>query len=451
MKKIRFKKGVASFYIVAFAALLLVIVASSFALVVVSEIGRASNSDLSRSAYDSALAGVEDAKLAVLNYQACLEQGYTYTGSLSNEGSINCNDIIYYMKNPNCDMVANILGRQIDPETGEVQISESHGAANNMSQAYTCVMVATTLSDYRADLNSSNSSKIINVSLEDESLIGSVKYIKLSWHSTQDETGLDYANFIEESPGAWRTAFQPVDDELAVPPMLSLQLIQTANSFTLGEVNSKMSLGGSGKAETDRATVFLVPTNREDGASESGETYVGAYSNDGGNEITAEQMAATNNLEKNLPYVVYCPDDQDGEFLCSVKIELPDPIGFSNGGGRNPDTFMFVVSLPYGQPGTEFALELCTVEEACLTQGAEINNGSADGVVILKDMQVEIDSTGKANDLYRRVKVRTGEAESASAYLPYAIQAIDNGNGNEVKIEKLLEVKSEYSAAEYGN
>ena len=48
MKKSRFKKGVASFYIVAFAALILVIVASSFAMVVMSEVERTSGSDLSR-------------------------------------------------------------------------------------------------------------------------------------------------------------------------------------------------------------------------------------------------------------------------------------------------------------------------------------------------------------------------------------------------------------------
>ena len=77
MKKIvmRFREGAASFYVVAFATLVFVIIAVSFAAVVVAEMVRTSNADLSQSAYDSALAGIEDAKLAFYNYQMCKEQG----------------------------------------------------------------------------------------------------------------------------------------------------------------------------------------------------------------------------------------------------------------------------------------------------------------------------------------------------------------------------------------
>ena len=70
MIKIRkFKKGAASFYIVAISTLILVIIAASFAAVIISELTRTSNDDLAQSAYDAALAGVEDAKLAYYNYQ----------------------------------------------------------------------------------------------------------------------------------------------------------------------------------------------------------------------------------------------------------------------------------------------------------------------------------------------------------------------------------------------
>ena len=63
-KKIKNKKGAASFYIVAFSTLIMVIIAASFAAIIISEVTRTSNDDLAQSAYDSALAGVEDAKLA---------------------------------------------------------------------------------------------------------------------------------------------------------------------------------------------------------------------------------------------------------------------------------------------------------------------------------------------------------------------------------------------------
>ena len=71
----KFKSGAASFYIVAFSTLILVIIAASFASAIIAEITRSSNSDLAQSAYDAALAGVEDAKAAFINYQNCMMAG----------------------------------------------------------------------------------------------------------------------------------------------------------------------------------------------------------------------------------------------------------------------------------------------------------------------------------------------------------------------------------------
>ena len=73
--KMKSKKGAASFYIVAFSTLVLIIIATSFAAIIISEVTRTANDDLSQSAYDSAMAGVEDAKIAFYNYQNCKAQG----------------------------------------------------------------------------------------------------------------------------------------------------------------------------------------------------------------------------------------------------------------------------------------------------------------------------------------------------------------------------------------
>ena len=51
--KNKFKKGAASFYIVAFSTLILMILATSFAAVIISSLDRTANDDLSQSAYDS--------------------------------------------------------------------------------------------------------------------------------------------------------------------------------------------------------------------------------------------------------------------------------------------------------------------------------------------------------------------------------------------------------------
>ena len=76
----RFKQGAASFYMVAITTLVLVIIATSFAAVIIAEIARTSNDDLAQSAYDAAMAGVEDARLAYYNYSNCIEKGGSECG-----------------------------------------------------------------------------------------------------------------------------------------------------------------------------------------------------------------------------------------------------------------------------------------------------------------------------------------------------------------------------------
>jgi hypothetical protein len=428
----KFKNGVASFYIVAFASLILVIVASSFAMVVVSEVNRASDSDLSRSAYDSAMAGVEDAKLALLNYQACIAQGYTYTGHLSNSDTITCEDIIYYMNNPDCDMVAKILGRKI--EDNEVKISESAGSNNSMNQAYTCVMISASPSDYRADLDATNNYKVVKVALEDDEA-KNIKFVKLSWYHKEDGEQLNFNNF---SNGKVEFSSLSNENGEAVPPTLEFQLIQTASEFTLSDISAPARLVGD-ELRTDRATLYLVPT-KEGNLSTNNNSYISAWDDSKGiNSISARQFAETNNLEKNLPYVVYCNDQgEGGEYICSALIGLPKPI--SNDGSRNGDTFMFVVSIPYGQPTTDFALELCKNENECRNQTSDTAAVEDETNTVEWENVVVVDSTGRANDLYRRVEVRLEASDYRSAYLLYAIQATDNDSGGDVGVKKELTV-----------
>ena len=65
------KKGAASLYVVIFATILFGVITLSFIRIILSESNQSSNDDLSQSAYDSALAGVEDAKIAVNRYYQC--------------------------------------------------------------------------------------------------------------------------------------------------------------------------------------------------------------------------------------------------------------------------------------------------------------------------------------------------------------------------------------------
>ena len=162
----KFRKGAASFYIVAFSTLILMIVAASFAAVIISEVTRTSNDDLSQSAYDSALAGVEDAKLAYYSYENCRGENGAFPAAAepNDDEIITCAELVWYMENPDCNMVGNMLGRT----GGVVAVEEVNTGSNNMQQYYTCVEVRDSLKDYRGTLSASNMIKVMMAKFDDD-------------------------------------------------------------------------------------------------------------------------------------------------------------------------------------------------------------------------------------------------------------------------------------------
>lgn len=434
MKKRRFKTGAASFYIVTIATLLLTIISISFATVVISEVRRTANSDLSQSAYDSALAGIEDAKVAYLNYQSCLNQGYSAEkpANPDNPGNVTCGNIIWYMENPGCDMVAHMLGRTIftNPDNKDekwgVLIEESNKGNDKMQQYYTCTKINTKLNDYRGSINAANPSRVVQVGLEDG--VSNITSIRLSWYSDNDGTDYVYSNFKNG-----QVVFPSLkSSEAATPPTISIQLIQTAIGFTLDQLEM------SKNDETDRGTLFLVPTSAE--VTGGTDTYISAHHADGtGNHIDKSAFVKSNDKSsENLPYAVHCPINSGSEFACSTSIELPSPIG----GARSADTFMFVVSLPYGTPDTDFAIEFCNSVGICEEQSFDSGSGGTGNHVTLKGSQISIDSTGRANDSFRRVETRIDTTDTFYTYPAYAIQLTDDKNSSNI-------IKNIHTTCEY--
>ena len=430
--KPKFKKGAASFYIVAFSTLILLIVATSFAAVIISEITRTSNDDLSQSAYDSSMAGIEDAKLAFFNYQNCLNDG-------SGE---NCALLKEYMhstaEEQDCDMIARILGKIGEGEEGkEVIVEEANNASNNMQQAYTCVKMQTLLRDYRSTLSSTVQTKVVKAKFNEPVTAKDVNRVRISWYETA-VGNYRYSNIKNDG----KVVFPNVGSSgAAVPPTISLALVQTAETFNLSDFD--MTIGD----RTDRGMVYLVPTTDPELAKKTVENnHYGGW-NGSENRIVANAMLKSNDkTATNLPYTVYCDQDSTAEFVCSAVVELPEPVG----GARSDETFMIVMSLPYGKPSTDFALEfLCRDGVTC---GKEIVNEEGETTIIDQDqayldgVQVEVDSTGRANDLYRRLRVRL-ESEANSSFLsmmgPLELLG-DNSSGSEL-LRKTDVVTCEYN------
>lgn len=444
----KFKKGAASFYIIAFSTLILLIIATSFAAIIISEMTRTSNDDLAQSAYDSALAGVEDAKLAYYNYQNCLA-GEKVAGDAAGS-DLDCSTIMYYVEKPDaqdCDMVAHILGRRPLDESGEVIVSEmNNGIENNMHQAYTCVKIDTVLKSYEGTLSSSEQIKVIKVKFKkpsdnpDLNVADMISKVRLSWFSDENSTSdYRYTNFADG-----KVVYPQLgDSQASEPPTMSLAMVQTAKEFSLTDFD--VTRGET----TDRGMVYLTPMNNKEAAKASKDTYVGAW-NDTENHIG--KSAGTGFLKSNdkkltnLPYGVYCDPAKDGRnYACSVNVEIPRPVG----GERNEDTFLFVVALPYGRPDTDFALEFfCDEDKVCDydNKGPEDESSGDSSQASLDGVQVEVDSTGRANDLYRRLRVRF-DIETSGSYLSLMgpLELLGENKENEDLLNKEYTVKCEYN------
>ena len=414
----KFKKGAASFYVVAFSTLILMILATSFVAVIVSEMTRTSNDDLSQSAYDSAMAGVEDAKLAFYNYQNCKQK--------EEEGEMgeSCREIIEFMESDDCDMVQKILGRG---SGGGVVIEESSNVGNNMQQAYTCVTMRKSLGDYRATLSSANMIDVIKTKFDGISA-NDVRKVKISWYRNEEKT-LRYS-----SPGTNNVSFD-LARSAPTPPVMSLAMIQTAPEFDFADFD--VTRGD----KTDRGMVYLVPSDKKDIAKNTNDAYIGAYDDAKNKNIIRDDGFLRSNdktaASPNLPYLVYC--DDDGEFMCSATIDIPEPIG----GVRNDDTFVFVVGLPYGKPETDFSVEFyCADGASCVPDKYKDEAGSS-SQAYMDGVQIQIDSTGRANDLFRRLEVRLKDSSDSVLSIMGPLELLSSNTS--MALEKDFRVTKEWN------
>ena len=426
-KNQKFMKGAASFYIIAFSTLILLVVAMSFAAIILSEVERTSNDDLSQSAYDSAMAGIEDGKLAYQKYMQC-----------KNNGGERCSEIISLIENINtdkitiennevayCDTVAAVLGRSANAETG-TSVDEYQGSnvGNNMQQKYTCTNLRTRTNYYEGSISSSMPARVIKLKF-DNGVINNVDQVTFSWKTEDDDVLSSFSNYK-----SGKVIFPSLTglNAVASPATMSIGLVQTNGTFRMDDFER---INGN---NTNRGLLYLVPTPRNSG---------------GVNSIGQDAFAKSNNkTATHEPYKVNCDISSGNEYPCSVTIVIPKPV---NGGDRNPNTFMMVVSAPYGQPKTEFKMTYRCSGGDCRS---EVKEGSDSGVAQDKSLakldgvQIEIDSTGRANDLYRRIKARLESDTSASgAYLsilgPLELTGSNNGSSNSFNLKKTLTVTCE--------
>lgn len=347
--------GGVSIFIVIFTALLMTIVTTSFIQIMVRNQQQATNSDLSQSAYDAALAGVEDAKRLLLHLDACSRSGAS------------CNPNVAAIKtalsSDDCDTLEKGgLDVSFSTNNGEVPVG---GPDDN--QAYTCVTIKTNTPSVDDKLTPRDNSKTIP-------LRGVTPFdsIQLSWYTGKDvKDGNNSTDGTATDPTvSWPSlpadpAWESNDGKNNTPPIMRAQLIQ----YKKGE---NIDLGTfSSKGTTNARTAFLYPSFL---AGDS--TTVQPYFN--------QDSRLNVNGAGNVPRTAHCDNGMGDTYKCSVILALPDPVG----GDEDSRTAYLQLGALYLNIPTSFEVKLF--------------NGSTP--VDFDNVQPIVDSTGRASDLFRRVR-----------------------------------------------
>lgn len=334
------KKGAASIYVTIFVALILSVVTLSFARLAISELSKTGDDDLYASAYDSALAGIEDAKIAIDN---CLK----------NTDDINeCNVLLGAECNSFID--SGYITRTVTPSSKEVFIQEKNtNSDETITQAYTCVIMKNDLTDFRDTITKDSPVRVVPIP-------GDTTNITIAWDDKNSS-----ANSNCNSSNCY---FNKADNK-PTPEVISATLVDNNNS---------------------QKTAILYPKS-----TDATNTQSIAY--------TKFDSKKASDSDKNQPIQIDCA--KYDEFYCSIKIT-----GVSN-------IKYLVLSAPYDE-NIKFMVEA--------------TNSSNDKQKF--NTQVSVDSTGRANDIFRRVETRVNIG-GEYPYTPYGLD-LDSGNGGDDGIKK---------------
>ena len=443
-KEAKTKKGASAIYVVIFTATLLSVISLSFVRLMLSESARTTNYSLSQSAYNSALAGIEDAKIVLLRYQNCINGGATDI-ELADESTISCQDYINALNDKDsandCDLVNRLLYGESDRHETLIQTksgsTEVSGIAEAFDQAYTCVKVSRKNKNYLTTLTRNYPTKIIPIRTENGDETDSINRIVINWFSRKNlETvrgtsgSIDTTKYhlfsssprmegrITANNNFHNTTFEEdkykntFNEDTVVPSVVQATLIQTAEEFRLSQFYSTDSNG-----RTDRGTITLRSTT-ENMYSTSEENY--------SNHIDSSPFANSARKSQNTPLDVKCYLDNNIEtasgYACNTDIYVPRPVPTNGNGKRNYTTFFLVLSLPYGDPETEVSVEL----KSCENPNDQIyGSDSTCHSVDFANVQPMVDSTGRANDLFRRIEARIELIDTYFPIVNYALTVED--------------------------
>ncbi|TWP19043.1 hypothetical protein EUA63_03380 [TM7 phylum sp. oral taxon 348] len=400
------QKGAVSIFIVLFATMLFVAISIGFAIFMMRDQDRATDNDLSRSALDSAQAGVEDAKRVLAKYNDCTER---------NAGSPECVDLISTVRGGKCDTVAKILGG------GQVEGDKIIRQSNNdeqLQQAYSCVKITPDTEDVVKSIKDESDMKIIPLKG-----VSNYDVVEVTWSKKSE--GVSY-DFSQSSKNRRLNSLNVRNKSNQVTAQLptyehwdekwgAVMRVQ-AISYNAGDVNLR-DLDGNAR------TVFLYPDNRVSRGSSSKVIEMETYDLHTPHSFTDD--ASRLDVAANKPATSVNGSSCDnrvanGEYMCKALLKLPS----------GKDTSYLTLAGIYAR-GKSVDVRVRLLK----------NDGS---VVKFNNVQPKIDSTGRANNEFRRVEARVEATPSEDAVpVPRAAIASD---GDLCKNYMITDNASDFSA-----
>lgn len=391
----RNEKGVVSLFLVIFSALLITIITVAFIRIMVQEQQQATANDLSKSALESAQAGVEDAKRAIVTYRTQCKDSTT-------PECIQLRDALTNTSHP-CDTLEKSGLYGVDEENDEVLIKRpddgtlSDNSDRLLSQAYTCVKIYLDTLDYVGSI-SSNSSRLIPL-VSDEPF----DRITVYWYSQQD-----ILEVSDESGSVVTTVDLPSDTKLSRdwpenrPAIIRAQLLQFGDSFRLSDFDRF----------ENNSTLFLYPSSLGLNTMSFADDF-----------RRSPNSRALRDVHCDPNFSATSANNLFGQYACAATIELPNPINAADPSQRK--TAYLRLNQIY-KSNTHFKVVL--------------EYGSSREVREFKEVQPKVDSTGRANDLFRRVESRI---DLEGSTIPNIEAAVDI-TGNLCKAFIVTDKESEY-------
>lgn len=348
----RREQGATAIIVVVFSILLLVTISVGFMRLVVQDQTRATNNELSKGAYDSALAGVEDGKRAL---ESCRRS--------------NVSDACAAISAHQCDTIdkAKVASEQDD----EVKLRSSSGAGDSFDQAYTCVIVNENTPDFVGKLDA-DTSRLIPLET-----VASFNSFRVSWYKST-AGGLAGAGYTLPRLNAWGSN---------KPPILRLQLMMyKKGGYQPTDFDKAIGAGASAGMNT----IYLYPK------STVGAPSFGLDSrNPGGGASNLIQTAQCNSSG------IY------KDFMCSTVVSLPRSIDAYLSTDANAYSGLLRVTAFYSTSSTDFSVEP-------LNNGSSVNffgiqpsidaTGRASDIFRRVDARVELVDINDAS-LYPRAAV----------------------------------------------